>query len=287
MGYVVKQSFFGIDGKPTDPKVMVPEGFVEYDKWGNMTYVAAGDGHGNLIYNPETGCSITRNEYDSRGNLLLVSYFDEKDKPITNKLYGYHKVKVEYTESGKEKQYTYFGTKDNPVSCKDGYHKNTYDYNEHEQVVRVSYYNTQGKASNCSYGFHKIEWSYNDSGTAVSRKYYNASNKLLLTQIWDGANWVDQVNWKPIIYEINANCPVSDDDNNLILLSAKVTGNNSCCLTFKIPYSKYEISIDNLDLYKQAMKYVIYSIKQELPSNVSIKGILLDNKNRELCKVTK
>ncbi len=50
LGNVLKQSFFGIDGKPTDPKVMVPEGLCRYDRWGNRIYLAAGDGKGHFNY---------------------------------------------------------------------------------------------------------------------------------------------------------------------------------------------------------------------------------------------
>ena len=50
-----EQFFFDKNGLPTDPKVMVPEGAVEYDKWGNVIYLASLDGKGNLIRNPQTG----------------------------------------------------------------------------------------------------------------------------------------------------------------------------------------------------------------------------------------
>ena len=290
MGNVIKQSFFGIDGKPTDPNIMVPEGFVEYDKWGNMAYVAAGDGHGNLIYNPQTGCSITRYEYDSRGNVLITAFFDEKDKPMTNRQYGYHKAENDYTASGKEKSACYFDTDGNPVSCKDGYHKEVYDYNDQEQVIRISYWNTKDKAVDCSVGFHKIEQDYNDSGIAISRKYYSASNQLLLTQTWNGSDWVNEIDWKPSIRALDKECPNSfgEDFGNIVLVSVKVTGNYSCSFTFKVPYSKYELSIENIESYKTTMNRIVAYYKQEgLPSNVSVKGILYDSKGRELCKITK
>lgn len=290
MGNVVKQSFFSIDGKPTDPNVMVPEGFVKYDKWGNMAYVAAGDGNGNLIYNPQTGCCITRYEYDSRGNVLITAFFDEKDKPMTNRQYGYHKAENDYTASGKEQSACYFGTDGNPVSCKDGYHKEVYDYNGQEQVIRISYWNTKGKAVDCSVGFHKIEQDYNDSGIAISRKYYSASNQLLLTQAWNGRDWVNEIDWGPSIRALDKKCPNSfgEDFGNIVLVSAKVTGNYSCSFTFKVPYSKYELSIENIESYKTTMNQVVAYYKQEeLPSNVSVKGILYDSKGRELCKITK
>ena len=290
MGNIIKQSFYGIDGKPTDPNIMVPEGFVEYDKWGNMSYIAAGDGHGNLIYNPQTGCSITRREYDSRGNLLVETYYDQNDKPMLNREYGYHKVKNDYTASGKEKQSSYFDTNDNPVSCKDGYHKEVYDYNEQEQPIRVSYWGVKGNAVNCSIGFHKLEQSYNDSGIAVSRKYYSASNQLLLTQTWNGSDWVNEVEWKPTLRALDAECPTSlgDDFGNIVMVSAKITGNYSCSITFKIPYSKYELNADNIETYKTLVTGIIFYYKQEsLPSNVSVTGILYDSKDRELSKITR
>ena len=65
MGKIVKQSFFDINGNPTDPKVMVPVGICDYDKWGNMTFIASQDGHGHYIINPQTGWAILRMTYDS------------------------------------------------------------------------------------------------------------------------------------------------------------------------------------------------------------------------------
>lgn len=288
MGNIIRQSFFGIDGNPTDPSIMVPEGFVEYDKWGNMAYIAAGDGHGHLIYNPQTGCCITRRAYDSRSNLLEETYYDQNDKPMLNREFGYHKVKHEYTTSGKEKQACYYDANDNPISCKEGYYKEVYDYNEQEQPIRVSYWGVTNNAVNCSAGFHKVEQTYNDSGIAISRKYYSASNQLLLTQTWNGNDWVNEVEWKPTVRALNAECPSSlgEDYGNIIIVSARITGNYSCSITFKIPYSKYELSTEQLEIYKTLVTNIISYYKQEnLPSDVAITGILYDSKDRELSKI--
>lgn len=286
----VETRYYGTDGKPTDPNVMVPESFIKYDKWGNMAYVAAGDGNGNLIYNPQSGCCITRYEYDSRGNILITAFFDEKDKPMMNRQYGYHKAENDYTVSGKEKSACYFGTDGNPVSCKDGYHKEVYDYNDQEKVIRISYWNTKDKAVDCSGGYHKIEQDYNDSGIAILRKYYSASDQLLLTQTWNGRDWVNEIDWKLSVRLLDNECPNSygEDFGNIVLVSAKVTGNYSCSFTFKVPYSKYELSMENIESYKTIMNQIVAYNKQEiLPSNVSVKGILYDSKGRELGKITK
>ena len=61
LGNVLKQSFFGIDGKPTDPKVMVPEGLCRYDRWGNRI----------LLIRKQVGVS-------RKANIILVENYYRK-----------------------------------------------------------------------------------------------------------------------------------------------------------------------------------------------------------------
>lgn len=254
-GNVVIQSFFGIDGKLTDPSVKVPVEHMKYDKWGNEIYLASTDENGYLIFNPKTGYSVMRRECDSKGNVLVETYYDRGDEPI---------------------------------SCKDGYHKVVSDYNERGKLIRLSYWDKKCYPTDCAAGWHKGECTYNDSGTPVACKYYNKSNRLLLTMLWDGNDWVREIDWKPMIQNWNRECPMSLDDG-LSLMSAKVTGNYSCRFTFKISYSKYELNSKDLETYKTRIAIFVAKCKREelMPSNVTITGILYDSKNRKLYEVSK
>ena len=290
MGRVVRQTYFDVDGKPTDPKKMVPEGLAGYDKWGNMCYIASADGNGKLINNPNLGCCIIRTEYDSRGHVLATSYYDENDKPVKSTKQGYHKKQTTYTDTGKEETNSFFGVNDEPVNCPDSYHKEVYKYNEQDQQCEVTYWGTKGQAVNAYGYFHKIQVDYNQSGIATTRRYYNASGQVILTQNWDGSDWVVVTNWQDDVRELNASCPIDlgDDFGNIKIVSAKVTGAKSCTLTFQIPLSKYEISPDKLELCKDLTGMLAEYVKDEdIPSYVTVKAVLNDSKGRELCVVYK
>lgn len=296
LGNVLKQSFFGIDGKPTDPKVMVPEGLCRYDRWGNRVYLAAGDGKGHLIINPKTGWSIQKSEYNSRGKLLSEAYFDENEKPLISRMDGYHKAVISYTSSGNEKEKCYYDIMNKPMLCPDGYFKEVYEYNDNQQAISLSYLGVNGKSIDCKDGYSKIELTYNKDGEMESRKYTNASGRILLTQKWNGKEWVNSSpepisrNWQQDVRKFNAELPIDFGENtkHLVASSFLVTGSNSCELSFKTPKSKYEMTEAEVNEYFASIKLVVTKIKSEsLPSSVVITGILFDSKGRQLRSIRK
>lgn len=233
MGRVVRQTYYDTDEQPTKPSVMVPEGMAAYDKWGNMNYIASGDGHGNLIYNPATGCSVMRFVFDRFGNLLERSYYDEHDSPMENKLYGYHKV--------------------------------TFDYDDKHEQTATNYYDKQGKLIN-----DKIE--------RLSRQQSALENVSMGESV--GLNW-----WQDDIESLASELPVDlgDNANHLVFQSIKITGKNSCELTFKAPKSKYEMSDDEISGYVGNIQVILTSLKgRDLYSSVRFSTILKDSKEREL-----
>ncbi len=107
MGRLIRQTYYDVSGRPTSPEVMVPEGLVQYDKWGNMRYIAAANGHGRLIINPKLGWAVKRSVYDIRGNELSEEYFDAQDKPCETKQ-NYHKIIYEYDKNWTLKSTKYY-----------------------------------------------------------------------------------------------------------------------------------------------------------------------------------
>lgn len=291
-GRIVRQLFYGISGKPTDPETMVPEGICEYDKWGNMTYLAAADGNGNRIINPSTGWSAIRAEYDLKGNVLKKSYYDEKDCPMLCRD-GYHKEICTYTLYGELEGTSYFGTDGEPILCNSNYHKEVYEYNTEHKAIRIYYLDTKGMAIDCTSGYQtiRIEW---DGNLATSKKYFSANGSNVYSESWNGSEWVADRSGvlRSIMNELNKSCPMDlgEDYDYMTFTSCKSVGGSSCHFYFKIPYSKYEMGYDRQSEYKEYAKSFIGAIKEIMAnemstSGISLIGILKDSKGRELGKV--
>lgn len=297
LGQLVRQLFFDVNQKPTNPKVMVPEGLCKYDKWGNMVYVAAGDGNGNLIMNPQFGWSVLRKEFNIRGQVLYEAYYNDSDKPLIC-TEGYHKVIYGYDKNGNQTSIAWFGTAQEPIS-QYGVHKQVYIYNDNSQVTEWTLYGKKEEPINCNAGFQRIEYKYKDNKTKESyqRKLYKANGGLLDTQNWDGSQWVSTKavvpinstppanDWQQSIRTLNSALPMDlgKEQNHLVMLSFKVTGKNSCELVFKAPKSKYTLAEAELESYLKNIKIAMSKFKSEyLPSNVVIIGVLKDSKERIL-----
>ena len=261
MGRVIRQLFFDVKGNPTDPDTMVPEGVVQYDKWGNAVYLAAMDGNGKLIINPKTGWSIKRTEYDLKGNTTSETCFDTGDKP---------------------------------TDCSDGYHKTVYEYDGNSQLVKMYFLDKEGKPVNCNNGYQSVEIDY-DGNVATARKYLNAAGKKIYSESWNGSGWIADSNpelFREQIRQFNSSCPMELNDSygGMTLSSIRATGNRSCQFTFRLPYSKYEMSYDMQASYRKYARSFMVSVRDILSGQMSVSGlsftgILYDSKNRELGKV--
>ena len=64
----------------------------------------------------------------------------------------------------------------------------------------------------------------------------------------------------------------------------KVVNSSVVELIMTVPYSKYELSETIINAYKQLLELLTQNLKQELklPRNVTLKGILKDDKGREI-----
>ena len=180
--------------------------------------------------------------------------------------------------------------------CPDGYFKEVYEYNDNQQAISLSYLGVNGKSIDCKDGYSKIELTYNKDGEMESRKYTNASGRILLTQKWNGKEWVNSSpepisrNWQQDVRKFNAELPIDFGENtrHLVASSFLVTGSNSCELSFKTPKSKYEMTEAEVNEYFASIKLVVTKIKSEsLPSSVVITGILFDSKGRQLRSIRK
>ena len=287
-GRVIRQRFFDRDGAPTDPKVMVPEGVVEYDKWGNVIYLAAMDGNGNLIKNPKTGYAVQRYEYDSNQNCLWYAYFDENDSPTL--IEGYHKVVNTYINRNSLESSSYFGKDGSPVLYS-GYHCVKYKYDENNNQTEIAYFGKNGKPVNNSYGVCKITMTYAADGTPKEKKFYNLSGNMLLHEQYVNGNWVTVVNWRANVLAFDDLLPqdLGSDSYNLVLKSCRTVSSNRVEVLLVTPMSKYDMSVSYLNIYKSICQGVPDIIRSQLdiPGSVAIWAILKDSKGRELYKYKK
>lgn len=188
-GYVTHQQYFDASNKPTDSSKLIPENVYDYDRLGNRNYVANLDGKGNYIVDPKTGWAISKLEFDANGNCTGEYYFDKDEKPILSKD-GYHAVIKKYNKQGNEYENAYFGTNNQPINV-DGVHKLVCEYNHRGYITLFAYYNKDGQAANYADYFHKIVVTYDELGTTgKKREYFTASGTKVLTQIWNGSEWV-------------------------------------------------------------------------------------------------
>lgn len=288
-GRVIRQFFFNKDGQPTDPKVMVPEGAVEYDKWGNMVYLASLDGYGNLIKNPQTGWSVMRSEYDNRKNQLWVAYYNEKEAPIRCKD-GYHKQVNTYTDGNKQETTSYFDVDLKPTLV-NGYHQERYKYDENNQCVEFGYYGKTGSLVNCSYGFARVTFTYNKDQSFKDRKFYNATGKMLLQEQFVNGSWVAVKNWQKDVSDFADQLPLNmgEDAGNITIQSAKLLSSTRVEFVMVTPKSRYDMSNSMIEKYSQSLEMFTTYFKQqlEIPRSVTVIGILRDSKGRELSKITK
>jgi hypothetical protein len=303
MSRIIRQTFYDENGQPTKPSVMVPEGLVKYDKWGNMNYLASADGHGKLIDNPQTGWSIRRWTYDIKGNMLEVAVFDKEDKPCIDKEDESHKITYAYNKQNQNIEARYYS---NPTDLrKTSYAIVKCQYDEHANLIEQRWFNYLDKAGNFLFNaVHRVTFSYDTQGNELYRKYYNVNNTLLLTEKKDKQTekWIvvsnstptpskyspsSPSNWQENWQTVAGSCPYTIDSETEI---ASVTlTSNGCLLTVRfIETSKYSITDDDLETQKNGARKLAQYLKKQsgMPSNVTLTLIGVDKAKRELFRIT-
>lgn len=296
-GNSVKQCFFGIDGKPTDPNKMVPVGICKYDKHNNMIYLAAQDGNGHFINNPNTGWAIARMEYDNKSQMLSQAYFNEEDKPA-NGAGGCHKTTYKYDKNGNKTEEAYFGIDEKPTLV-NGVHLEKCTYDQNGNMVMYALYDKSGKPKNSDAGFQKIATTYKN-GTPVSRKFYAAGGNVLATQSYNAAkgDWNElrgtgnsaaasysspSSNWRDMVRQANSECPVKTDDG--VVIQSVTSSNSSVVVTIKLTeVSKYNMDEDLKSKCQEVTSQLKGYMRKALglPSNVSVHINLIDKAGRTI-----
>lgn len=289
-GRVVREFYFDKEGNPTKPSVMVPEGIVKYDQWGNICYIASADGKGNLIHNPKTGYSYAVKEFNSSSKLISEAYFNEKQQPMLCRD-GYHKKVCTYTKSGQEESEAYFGTDGQPLTV-NGFHKIHCSYNASDELTEYMFLDKNDKLTNSAAGFARIVITYKESGTPSTRKYYSASGSVVLQENYVAGEWTQVEDWRGNFNNEFANqLPIDLEENmdNLVVRSARIVSSSRANVTFVCPRSKYDMSKSQISTYQNYVTQLLDFIRTEckLPRSVTLHGILMDSKGREIYTVNR
>lgn len=288
-GNVIKQCFFDVDGKPSKVKDMVPVGICKYDKNNNRIYLAAQDGTGNFIINPQTGWAISKTEYDDKSQILSEAYYNAKDEPMNVKM-GYHKITYGYDAKGNIVEKKYFAADLKPAYV-NGIHKEVSSYNDKNLHVEDAYYRADDRPVNCDAGYHKCVIEYDENNTPVCAKYYNTEGTLVMNQsynkqtgLWNGAQNIGAGNdWRSMVRQVNENLPMEAADG--VLIQSVLMNGNSVTIVIKLTeVSKYNTGGEQM---KQLEKIVRDEVKPNmrqalnLPNSVSLKIKIMDKADRD------
>ena len=297
MGRVIKQYFYDINGKPTDPKIMIPVGIAEYDKWGNMNYIAAYDGEGNRVLN-QSGYSSCKKEFDLRGNEISIAYFDTDDKPIELKDEGYAKMEAKYNAQNLLVEQRFYATNGKLRTGKIAIVKNQYDTDGNK--IEEAYFDSKEKPCVGNGGYCKIIYSnYREDGYATVAKTYALNGTVSGTYHWsDSEGWVSNSGstrdsqptsgWQSYFENSKSSLPLKLADG--IFVTAISTSAKAASLTVKFSeFSKYDLSESKIDEIRTTIESLADTWKQEakMPSSARIIVVIIDKANRELTKINK
>jgi len=294
MSRIIRQTYFDENGQPTKPSVMVPEVLVKYDIRGNRIYIAAADGHGNLIVNPQTGWAVQRSVYDIRGRLLENSVYDKFDKPCLSKDNVY-KVTNAYNTRGKATEYNYYGV-DNTLR-KENFAILRNKYDERGILIEQTYFNYLDKPVDAHGIVHKIIYKNDEQGNYYYQNIYKANGTLYgqreynhATKSWE---WVEtkrepKSNWRQEVLDIAEGCPMEGKDN-VELQSITLNSNGFKIIIRFMEASKYSLSDSQMEKFKNDYGLIfIMTTKEELkmPDSTRITVVGVDKENRELYSIT-
>ena len=292
MGRIIRQTYFDENGNPTNPSVMVPEGLIGYDKWGNVNYLAAADGHGKLINTPN-GWAISRRTYNIKGNLLEIAYFNKDDAPTINGNENAHRITYTYNSQNQKIEESYYSSTNE--LRRENYAITRYKFNEQRKVSEMTFFNYQDKAVDYNNIAHKFVYTYDTNGNYSLLRRYKANGALEATLRWNSLiqSWefVDTdaptALWQKQVQKYAKACPYSIDDEKEIR-SIALTANGFEMQLRYVNVSMFNIAESKLGEFRNEAREIATNLKRELnmPANARITVIGIDRVNREMYRIT-
>ena len=307
MNRQIYEKNLGIDGKPLKGNNVNAEFEVERDVFGNIIMLKSLNGYGEPSLSSE-GYHIMRVEYNNRNKEVRKYFLGVNDEPVESDSLGFHKIETEYDYRGND-TLCYFYDKNN--IC---FRIHKVRLNSQDRIEEFFVYDGNNILDDKAYGFSRYTITYDKSGVMpLVKEYYNNKGTLILNQKYDKIKqeWGDyetvdnysasssnnnskrynstseNSNWMQDILDAAKECPVKLDDD-IILLSLKVSGNSVTVVLKLIDISKYALSSDETTNLRNIIKNETSPTLRgllNLPKNVNIKIVLVDKAEREICKI--
>jgi YD repeat-containing protein len=284
MGNLVRTVWFDENMNPTNPAYLIPERLYKYDKWGNQIYFAYADGSGKLMANAD-GYAVIRSEYDIRGKRIAVSTYDESDKPCLDKQDNSHKIEWTYDKRGNTTEARYYDTS---VSLRrDGYAIEKNKYDEQNRLIERAWYDYLDRPFNNGSNGHRYVRSYDAQGIRYDT-HYSVNNTIVAEWSYNPATeqWTRIDGWRKYFEDSMSGLPITL--NNYTRITAITLNGNSCIITVRINFSKYELSNEYmLTLENEGKSNAQYWwTSSKMPRNATMVVVGVDNAGRELYRVS-
>lgn len=209
-GQTIKQTCYGLDGKPTTVSAGYTSNVVDYDGNGyprRQTYLDINDSIVNVFDN-NANAAYYEFESNSRGIVTSVARFDRNGTPVEDND-GIHKIKItldsvghiterryfnkdgklfpvngfqaivrsKYNHLGQNTEEAYFDENEKPVNCSDGCAvvKMEYDLAGHD--LKYSSFDTEGKPVLTNNRYSIMEFSYDQRGNLIGQKCLDEKGK--------------------------------------------------------------------------------------------------------------
>ena len=289
MGRIIRQTFYDENGQPTKPSIYVPEGLAGYDKWGNMNYIAAADGNGNLINYPQTRWSVRRTVYDIKRNMLEEALYDYNDNPAVDENNA-HKRTCNYDRLDRLIEERFYASPDE--LRKEPFAIRRYKYDEQGRLIETTHFNDSDKAVDVNNIAHRLVYSYDEQG-GKSMKRYKVNGSLESTQKWNEQTetWESenktQASWRTSIQAFSDDCPIQV--SNQLEVTSVTLKSSGCDIVLRYKeVSKYNISDAEQEALIDEVKAFAARLKQEteMPRNTRVVVIVTDKAQRELFRIT-
>lgn len=202
-GRVVRESYYGIDGKLTETSLGYAYATLEHDDAGRPVLLelfdsamqrTVGDGgwsalrieydaDGDAVVEAKLGRGDEliveeRFEHDAFGRFTKLRNFGDSKQPIVD-MEGFHGLDQAYDLLGRVKSRTYIGLDDQPTSGVDGISTRKYVYDEINNRVEESYWSESGEPATRA-GVHVIRWVFDRFDNTRVQTYYDEGRQPTL-----------------------------------------------------------------------------------------------------------
>lgn len=170
-GNTHEQSIWDASSKPTATPDGTHRVVTEYDNRNRPVHMIRYRVDGTPIISNGGNDAETTLKYDNRGNITEMAAFDGHGKPKAT-LYGFHKITREYDRHNNLVSESYFDMAGNPfpVNPAVGFCRIEYEYDELGNQSRMYFYNTTGSR------IFTVKQKFNDHKVMVRQEVYDAAN---------------------------------------------------------------------------------------------------------------